>query len=130
SGFQTRNALAEELRVPLTRVNQVVDFLLSRGLCEERAGKIHYAKMNTYVSQTSPLVNRHHSNWRMKVHAQLDQLTLTELAYTNPIVVNDEDFAKIREELIQFIERFKKIAEPSPSERLCCLNIDWVHVRN
>ena len=36
------------------------------------------------------------------------------------------DFLAVREKLVRFFEEFKKTAEPSPSESLFCLNVDWV----
>jgi uncharacterized protein (TIGR02147 family) len=127
--FQSRSAIAEELNLPLAKINRALEFLLSRGLCTERESKIEYGSVRTYVNHDSPLVVRHHVNWRMKAMEQLDRLPTSELAFTNPVVINEKDYVKIREEIIQLIERFKNISEPSPSVALYCLNIDWLKIR-
>jgi uncharacterized protein (TIGR02147 family) len=128
--FQTRAALAERLNLPLMKINKALEFLLSRGLCEEAENKIKYGSIKTYVSHESPLAVRHHANWRAKAMEQFDRLTEKELVFTSPVVINETDFLRIREEIVQLIEKFKEVAEPSPSEELYCLNVDWVKIRN
>lgn len=127
--FQNRAAMAEELKLSQAKVNKHLEFLIGRGLCVEKDGKILYGEIKTYVAQDSPFVVRHHMNWRTKVMEHYDRLQSDELAFTKPVVIAESDFAKIREELVRWIEKFNQIAEPSPSERLCCLNIDWVRIQ-
>ncbi|HWU43788.1 MAG TPA: DUF4423 domain-containing protein [Bdellovibrio sp.] len=127
--FQTRAAIAEFLNLGQSKVNKLIEFLISRGLVTEKAGKIFYGNVKTYVAQDSPYVVRHHSNWRLKVVEQYDRLTTEELAFTKPVVMSESDFLKVREELVRFIETFNKISEPSPCEKLYCLNIDWVQIK-
>ena len=61
--------------------------------------------------------------------SQLEALSPQELAFTYPTVISEADFLRLREELVRLIERFKKECDASPSERLYCLNVDWVEVR-
>lgn len=128
--FQSASAIAEELNLPISRIRKALDFLLSRKLCEEQNGKIVYSTTATYLDSRSPLVTRHHVNWRLKVIEQMEKLTQEELAYTYPVVISEEDFPKLREVLIKSIEQFKKIADPSKSEKLYCFNVDWVEIKN
>lgn len=127
--LQTRAAFSEALGLPPAKVNQALDFLLSRGLCEEAGKKVIYRELKTYVASDSPLAARHHANWRAKVASQLDTLERKELAFTYPTVISESDFLELREELVRFIEKFKKTCDASPSERLYCLNLDWVEIR-
>ena len=124
--FQTFESLVEELKLPRSKVRQVLDFLISRGLCKEEGNKIVYGLVPTYIEAASPLAARHHLNWRQKTQEKFDQLRSEDLVFTYPTAISEEDFQKIREKLVQFIEEFKKTTEPSPSENLYCLNIDWL----
>lgn len=126
--YQSRDMIAETLELPRARLNRALEFLISRGLCVENGNKILYGNKKTFVSKESPLAARHHANWRLKIVSQLDRLTEQDLAFTYPTVISAEDFLKLREELVQFLERFKKTCDSSPSEKLYCLNIDWVEV--
>lgn len=124
--FQTFENLVGELKLPPQKVRQVLDFLISRRLCREEGNKIVFGSVPTYVESSSPWAARHHLNWRQKTQEKFDQLRSEDMVFTYPTVISEEDFQKIREKLVQFIEEFKKITEPSPSENLYCLNLDWL----
>lgn len=124
--FQTFETLVNELDLPPTKLRKVLDFLIQRGLCKEENNKITFGNIPTYIEANSALAARHHLNWRQKTQEKFDHLRTEDLVFTYPTVITEEDFKKIREKLVQFIEEFKKLTEPSPSENLYCLNIDWL----
>lgn len=124
--FQTFEALVSEVDLPAKTVRTALDFLISRGLCTETKGKIVYAVKKTYLDAGSPLAIRHHTNWREQAIRSYEHLREEDLAFTYPTVISEEDFLKIREQLVAFIEEFKKDTLPSPSDHLYCLNIDWL----
>jgi len=128
--FQSRVAIAEFLNLNQSKVNKIIEFLISRGLCKEKGGKLLYGDVKTYVAQDSPHVVRHHSNWRLKALEEYDRLEIKELVFTKPVVMSEADYLRIREELVRFIDTFNKISEPSPCEKLYCLNIDWVQIKH
>lgn len=127
-GFDQPEAIANHLNLPLSRVREVIDFLLQTGLCREEKGHLKVGTTSTYIDVSSPLVSRHHFNWRHKVAPKIDAVSNEELVFTNPITISKQDFLRVREELIQMIEKFKAIADPSEPELLGCLNIDWVKI--
>ncbi len=124
--FQAFDALVKELRLPPKRVREVLDFLTSRGLCKEEGGKIQYVGLTTYAEASSLLATRQHLNWRQKTQEKFESLRPQDLVFTYPTTISEEDFKRIREKLVQFIEEFRKTTEPSPSQGLYCLNIDWI----
>lgn len=124
--FQTVEAIAKELKLPVGRIRKVVDFLLNCGLCIEEKNKIKYGLVETYLESSSPHVLQHHLNWRKKTQEKLESMTEQDLFFTFPVVITDTDAAKIREKIVQLIESVKKISDPSPSEELYSLNLDWV----
>jgi len=127
-GFQSPETIAESLGLPIGQVRSVIDFLLKTGLCLEIKGKVSIGKTRTYIGRESPMVMRHHENWRKKSVQLMDRGDTNNLNFTNPITISQTDFEIIREKLICFLEDFRKTADPSPTERLCCLNIDWFKI--
>lgn len=127
--FQNRDSIAEALGLTQARINRVLDFLIAVGLCVEDKDKIKMGPARTHVSRESPLVARHHANWRLKTLEKVNQIEDDEIVFTNPVTLSKKDFNKIREELAQFIEKFQSTVNPSEPELLCCLNIDWVHIK-
>jgi hypothetical protein len=128
-GEKSPELIAEKLNLPQSTVNRALDFLISVGLVVEKDGKLEVGEARTYVDRDSLFIARHHSNWRMRTMEQFNHVQAEELVFTNPITVSEKDFLKVREEIIKFIESFRKIADPSPAEILCCLNIDWLKIR-
>lgn len=127
-GCNTVDAISERLRLPRSQVTRVVEFLVENGLCAYRDGKLQYGPQSTHVNADSPLVARHHSNWRLKAMENFEGLNSSELVFTSPVAVSQKDALTIRRRLLETIEDWARISDQSPSERLMCLNIDWVEI--
>jgi hypothetical protein len=52
-----------------------------------------------------------------------------ELMYTLNVALAKEDFAVLREEMVQLIKAIQTRAYPSPSEEVACFNMDWFWIR-
>lgn len=123
-------AVAEFLGLDRARVAAVLEFLLRSGLCIEVDGRIRMGPKTTHLEQTSPLVLRHHSNWRVRALNRHESLRPEELAYTCPVSIRAEDMPEIRELLTQTIEKFlKRVTASDPADTLACLNVDWFRVK-
>jgi uncharacterized protein (TIGR02147 family) len=128
--YDNVDALADRFQMPREKVRAVVDFLLATGLCAESDGHLQMGSKTTHLEHSSPLVLRHHANWRLKALARHESLGDKELAYTCPVSVTLEDQIKIREMLAEFIEKFlKRVVASDPAEQLACLNIDWFGIK-
>ena len=114
--FQTVEAISKELGLPINKIRNILDFLISRGLCVESENRIKYGPVSTYIEASSPLVARHHLNWRQKTQERFENIREQDLIFTFPGVISEVDAYKIREKIVQLIEEIKKISDPSPSE--------------
>lgn len=69
-------------------------------------------------------------NWRFKANEVIQHANLKdELFFSYPIVISKKDQKIIKEKILSWIEEFSKIAGPSNSEELMCLNIDWFKIK-
>lgn len=127
--FRGAEEIAEAIGLPVVTVARTLEFLVSRGLVEFNDNIYSVGQTLTYVSRDSHFVGKHHLNWRLKALEQLDHVPSDELVFTNSIAISARDFQLIREEIVKFLERFKSIGDPSPSEQLCFLTIDWRKLR-
>ncbi len=126
-GFGEIDRMAEYFGLPLTTVRKVVDFLLQYGLCVERDGKIVSGPASTHLDLSSPLVTRHHMNWRLRGMAKMESIESTDqtkLFYTMPCSLDAKSLKLVRKELVDSLERITKLVDAAPSEQLACLNID------
>jgi uncharacterized protein (TIGR02147 family) len=123
--YQTLFALGERLNISIVAIKKAADLLLEYGLCIEQQGKILVGPKSTYIPSDSPLVLRHHSNWRIKALEQMPGDSESNFFFTAPISLSESDFAAIRYELVKFIEQLAKQVESSKSETAACLNLDF-----
>ena len=124
-GYNDVDRIAEYFKLPITTTRRVIDFLLLYGLCLDKDGKIVMGPSSTHLEATSPLVSRHHMNWRLRGIENMDNLEPSELFLTMPCSIDAKALKHIRKELVECIERVTKLIDDAPSEELACLNIDF-----
>jgi len=123
--YQTLDQIAEHFRLSLSAVRQIVDFLVSAGLCVETSGHILAGRRRTNVGLDSPHLDRHHMNWRIKALEAISRGDgPSELRYTSPMSVSEADVARVRSILINAIQEVDHIIDQSADEKLVGLNID------
>lgn len=125
-GFQSKDALQRHFQLPRAIVNEVVQFLMRTGLCVEENGELRPGHQYSHLEASSPLISRHHANWRIKAMERHPLLTTSELSYSSPMTLSNPDSEKVRALLVKLISNVNQIRDPSPCEQLRCLNIDWI----
>ncbi|MGZ3780824.1 MAG: TIGR02147 family protein [Pseudobdellovibrionaceae bacterium] len=127
-GDHSISSLARALNLNEELVRKVLDGLIEMGILEHQNGDYKITEAQTYLPRSSPFVNRHHTNWRLKLLSQLGESDENNLHFTNAITLSHKDFFNVRENLVKFIQEFRSTTEPSPPEELACLTIDWFRV--
>jgi uncharacterized protein (TIGR02147 family) len=126
SEYQTLDSISDYFGFSREQTREVLDFLVSTGLCVETDGVYSMGAKRTHLESTSLLISRHHANWRLKAIASHENLSDRELSYTLPVSISKKDQAVLRELLIQTITKFQAAVTASePPEMVACLNIDW-----
>ncbi len=64
--LNTKERIGRYLDLPLKRVNEVLEFLLSAGLVIEERGRYSYSPANLHLGSDSPFLPKHHMNWRLQ----------------------------------------------------------------
>lgn len=128
TSIQEKGVNLEEVtqRFDLTRSKaaEILRFLCDTNLCLESKGYFSIGTQSTFVPKGSPHLNRHHLNWRIKSMEKLERLEDEELMYTAQISISKNDFEKIRELAVDFIQKVNEIAKPSAAEEIVNLNLD------
>jgi uncharacterized protein (TIGR02147 family) len=122
---QPASEIAARLNLPIKHVVKVLEFLIETGLCVKTAHGIKIGPSATHLESSSPWVRTHHTNWRQKAIASLNDDQKSKLHYTAPMTLSAADALRIRDKLVGLLEEVDKILDPSPVEELHCLNIDW-----
>lgn len=126
--FQTVEAISEHLELTISRVQEILSFLTSRGLCQQSKNRFVRTEQNTHVEARSSLSTRHHMNWRAKSLSLLEELRVDDMAFTAPVSISEEDFPKVREVLVRTISDISKIVKESEAEAVAYLGIDWIRL--
>ena len=126
---KTVGEVAERFEIPLGRATEILRFLTETGLCVVKDDRYHMGAQSTHLGQGSPHLLKHHSNWRVRAMRRAEDLAEKELMYTAPVSLSEEDFAVLRESMLQFIKSFLAKVHASPAEEVACFNLDFFWVK-
>lgn len=121
--------LAKKYNLEHNRVREIVKFLLRTGLWVNVGKKIELGNKLIHLDNTSPLLNQNHNNWRLKAierHPKMNREN--ELAYSLCIAISEKDVMKVKSILLKAVEDIRNISDPSESEIIYNLNMDWLKV--
>lgn len=118
------------LDLPAAKAQAALDFLLKTGLVTEKAGHYHAGEVQAPLPESSSLVARHHTLWRLKAIDKAETLSEEELMQSLNVSLSVSDFQKFRKELSNIVLRFRSFAESSSAEKLAQLNIDFFWIEN
>ena len=127
--YRSREEIGSYFSLPLTLINDAIDFLLSTKLCRTEKNQITYGPNRTHIEASSPLAARHHTNWRLKVMERFSAIEDGELVFTTPVTIASADIQLIRAKIVQFISELDATFEKSQPERLFCFNVDFVEIK-
>lgn len=123
---KTKEDVVEYTGLPLSLVSRVLEFLISVQLVIEKEGELTGGPAITHLDRKSPLVARHHSNWRIKAMDRHPMLSEEEFCFSAPLSINSKDVPQVREILTGAIEEISEIVKNSDDvDELYCVNIDW-----
>lgn len=121
---KTLEEITQYLARPRAKVLEEVSFLLGAGLLGENKGRYQMLTQRTFVEFGSPLLVKHHTNWRLKSLQAADRITPDELMVTSPCSLSKSDFQKLKKMLMDFVRDSSEIIRDSEPEGVACLNLD------
>ncbi len=127
--YRSREKIGNYFSLPMTLVNNTIDFLLRTKLVRLEGNQITFGPVRTHVESSSPLAARHHANWRLKAIERFSSIDNSELVFTTPVTIATSDVQLIRSKIVEFISELDKTFEKSKPERLFCFNVDFVEVK-
>lgn len=123
--YNSADKISAQIGLSVAEVNVILEFLVKVGLCNSKDGKLSMAKKRTFITGDSPAYGRHLLNWRLKAIEQIQKNPNVPFAYTSPMIISQDDAHKVRDILQDAIQKIDALVEPSKSEKIFCLNIDW-----
>lgn len=124
-GLQDAASLAKYFRLPKSRIQSALDFLVQNGLCAHEGHRYQMGARSTHLPLGSPLLPKMHANWRLKGMEEMSDIGDGELFYSSSVSLGKEDIPLVRKMVVEMIENFSKRVKDAPCETVACLNIDW-----
>ncbi|MGZ6442019.1 MAG: DUF4423 domain-containing protein, partial [Pseudobdellovibrionaceae bacterium] len=78
-----------------------------------------------HLENKSPFIAKHHTNWRLKAIEATENLLDEELIYSANFTISRVDFVRLREEMVQLVQRFLTVVKDSPAEDIAQFNLDF-----
>jgi predicted transcriptional regulator len=126
--LKTKSAIASHFKLPLTLVSECLDFLITAGLAEFENGKYKVGSKRIHLSKDSPMISKHHTNWRMKAIQVYDRKSKDDLHFSGPMCISQDDALQVKEALLKTLESIEPTIAASKEENVFCLAIDFFQV--
>jgi uncharacterized protein (TIGR02147 family) len=102
--LQLKENLAAYLQIPLGKVTEILEFLVSLGLAENENGRYKMGASHVHLSDSSHHIGKHHTNWRMQAIRSLDLKKPEDLHYSAVVTLSKADAALIRNRLLSSLQ--------------------------
>jgi hypothetical protein len=122
--LRTRAAICRYLGLSPSIVAGVFEFLFRVGLAKESGSQIIAGPARIHLAHHSPLISRHHTNWRMRAIESLDAPQERDLHYSLVMSISDEAAEKIREALLKTVQEIEPVLKAAEDKTVYTLNLD------
>ncbi len=123
-GCNTEKGLSDYFDVPLSRVNEMVAFLVRVAVIARDGAKLKIGPSQIFIGSDSPFVAKLHTNWRLEAIKSLDRYSEKDLHYSSAFTASHKDVAQIREMMVKCIEDIRAVIKPSKDEDCFVYGLD------
>lgn len=124
-GMDTAEALSRHLKLSPRVVAEVLDFLSSISLIVQKGARYEIGSKWIHLERNSPLISKHHTNWRLQAVRSLENMRDGEVHYSSAYTLSVEDITVVRKKLVDAIEQTVKVVKATTPEKLCALTLDF-----
>lgn len=122
--FQTRESLANKMELPISRVDEILNFLVDSRLCYKENNKFKISQPLLHLDKKSSLISKHHINWRMKSIQSLDSVEDADMHYSSVFTLSKKDLPKVKEILSKSLSEALQVIKKSPEEEAAVICLD------
>lgn len=122
--LRTPRSIAGYFGLSVSKTVQIIEFLEAVGLIKKQDGVLLPTETRIHLESDSPMISKHHTNWRLQAMRSLDGETSSELHYSSVVGVSQEDLPRVREVLVKAIEQVRTIIKSSKDEAIYCYALD------
>jgi uncharacterized protein (TIGR02147 family) len=122
--LQTEPALAAKLQQPVNVIRALLSTLQELGLVQHSKGRWGVTERSLHITKDAPGYFPYFTQWRMNAMQAFQRAPNAGIHYTALHALSLEDATKVREEILQLIQKTRRIVEPSLEETAIVVAID------
>jgi len=126
--LRTVPALAQKFSISTAHTLEILEFLCKYGMAHKENNQYKTKAPLLHLEKGSPLVVRHHSNWRLRALSSLDEVQEKNFHYSLAFSISKKDVQRIHEQMIKSVMEVAEIIKPSKEEELMGLCLDVFHI--
>ncbi len=126
---KTPESFSKFLNLPLKRIEEIINFLLTNKICVLINGKLENNSKIIYLDKLDPLIKQRQISWRLKAIESMDKGNSENINLTFPLSISTHNRKKVNQIIIEATEKIKNLVNDEPPEEFCCLNIDWFQIK-
>lgn len=127
--LRTRDALSGYFNLPVRRITEALDFLISTGLIRATEKGYEVTSAQIRLGNDSKNILKHHTNWRLQAAESLDREQLTDMHYSGVVSLSRVDVVKIKNILLEAVKESQVLIKDSKEEELCAVAIDFFSLK-
>jgi uncharacterized protein (TIGR02147 family) len=126
--LQTPAQIADYFGIPQIKVRDVLAFLVNAGLAVPSGDRFLATRAQMSLDSASPLMSRHHANWRQRALQSLDNGNERDLHYSMVFSASSRDLERLKESVLRTLKEQREIIKGSNEEQVFAFSIDLFHL--
>jgi uncharacterized protein (TIGR02147 family) len=122
--FNSPEKIARALEIDPLLTKNVIQFLLEKEIITEGKNSYDVGLKRIHLAADSAMIMRHHNNWRTRAMTAIDHNNKEDLHYSLVFTTSEKDIPKIKEVLVESIQKVRGIFRESKDEKAVSLVID------
>jgi uncharacterized protein (TIGR02147 family) len=124
SEFDTAEKIANRLKLDLRTVKNSLAFLMKRGFIKKNGISYGMGSTRIHLASGSPMLPRHHANWRVRAINSVDREKHADLHYSGILGISKKDVVRLKDKLLLLLQEFEPILKNSTIEEPVVLLLD------
>lgn len=116
--------------ISIGRVKEILKFLVINNFAIENLGSFQIGRRHLHLSNSSPHISQHHTNWRSKSLNIHSWNKPNDVHYTAAVSLSREDVEILNNLIVKHIEKVNQILKPSKEEVVYCFQTDFFSLEN
>jgi uncharacterized protein (TIGR02147 family) len=123
--YNDAESIAQRLHLPRNQVQKILDFLIERNLVSHKDGKLEIGQARTLLNKESPLIFKHHQNWRLRSLDKMAERKDSDFFFSSPMSLSEEAAFQLRQKLPNIVKEITDEIVPTKAETIRALVLDW-----